>query len=176
MGPSARVLRPAFHGYYDGHKDTYLSTDVSSKAEARSMHVNYSASLGTVKGLPEIYLVQGRAAAGQEFPKQVVKVPGARGAFSGTLTKHGSGAKLTFKLTFSHLSAPAFAAHIHLGKPGVAGNVIVPLCAPCKSGAHGTKTVSGAIAGAIEAGKTYVNVHTVKNPAGEIRGQVKATA
>ena len=65
MGPSARVLRPAFHGYYDGHKDTYLSTDVSSKAEARSMHVNYSASLGTVKGLPEIYLVQGRAAAGQ---------------------------------------------------------------------------------------------------------------
>ena len=65
MGPSARVLRPAFHGYYDGHKDTYLSTDVSSEAEARSMHVNYSASLGTVKGLPEIYLVQGRAAAGQ---------------------------------------------------------------------------------------------------------------
>jgi len=122
------------------------------------------------------FTLSARLTAGQEFPKQVVKVPGARGAFSGTLTKHGSGAKLTFKLTFSHLSAPAFAAHIHLGKPGVAGNVIVPLCAPCKSGAHGTKTVSGAIARAIEAGKTYVNVHTVKNPAGEIRGQVKATA
>ena len=29
------------------------------------MHINYSASIGKVKGLPEIYLVQGRAAAGQ---------------------------------------------------------------------------------------------------------------
>ena len=65
MGPSARVLRPAFHGYYDGHKVTYLNTDVSSKADAAAMHINYSASIGRVKGLPEIYLVQGRAAPGQ---------------------------------------------------------------------------------------------------------------
>src|ERR1043166_2791125 len=64
MGPAAKTLRPSFHGYYDGHKDTYLSTDVSSKAEARAMHINYSALIG-VKGLPEIYLVQGRAARGQ---------------------------------------------------------------------------------------------------------------
>jgi len=65
MGPSARILRPAFHGYYDGHKDTYLNTDVSSKAEATAMHINYSAKIGKVTGLPEIYLVQGRAAPGQ---------------------------------------------------------------------------------------------------------------
>src|SRR5437867_3140539 len=65
MGPSARVLRPAFHGYYDGHKDTYLNTDVSSKADAAATHINYSAVIGSVKGLPEIYLVEGRAAHGQ---------------------------------------------------------------------------------------------------------------
>lgn len=65
MGPAASISRPAFHGYYDGHKDTYLNTDVSSKADATAMHINYSAKIGTVKGLPEIYLVQGRAAAGQ---------------------------------------------------------------------------------------------------------------
>ena len=29
------------------------------------MHINYSASIGKVKGLPEIYLVQGRSAPGQ---------------------------------------------------------------------------------------------------------------
>jgi hypothetical protein len=29
------------------------------------MHVNFSAPIGKVKGLPEIYLVQGRAATGQ---------------------------------------------------------------------------------------------------------------
>jgi hypothetical protein len=65
MGPTARVTRPAFHGYYDGHKNTYLNTDVSSKADAAAMHINYSASIGKVTGLPEIYLVQGRAAPGQ---------------------------------------------------------------------------------------------------------------
>jgi hypothetical protein len=65
MGPAASISRPAFQGYYDGHKDTYLNTDVSSKADAVAMHINYSARIGGVKGLPEIYLVEGRAAPGQ---------------------------------------------------------------------------------------------------------------
>jgi hypothetical protein len=65
MGPASRIARPAFHGYYDGHKDTYLNTDVSSKTEAVAMHINYSTIIGKVKGLPEIYLVEGRAAPGQ---------------------------------------------------------------------------------------------------------------
>jgi hypothetical protein len=65
MGPTGRISQKAFHGYYDGHKDTYLNTDVSSKAEAKAMHINYSARLGSIKNLPEIYLVEGRAAAGQ---------------------------------------------------------------------------------------------------------------
>jgi hypothetical protein len=65
MGPSHKISQAAFKGYYDGHFVTYLSTDISSKTEARMMHINYSASIGKVKGLPEIYLVQGRAATGQ---------------------------------------------------------------------------------------------------------------
>jgi hypothetical protein len=65
MGPSHKIPQTAFKGYYDGHFDTYLNTDISSKTEARMMHINYSASLGKLKGLPEIYLVQGRAATGQ---------------------------------------------------------------------------------------------------------------
>jgi hypothetical protein len=65
MGPATSIERPAFHGYYDGHKDTYLNTDVSSKADATMMHVNYSARLAAIKKLPEIYLVEGKAAPGQ---------------------------------------------------------------------------------------------------------------
>jgi hypothetical protein len=65
MGPTTHVSRPAFQGYYDGHKVTYLNTDVSKKADAAAMHINYSVSIGKVKGLPEIYLVEGRAASGQ---------------------------------------------------------------------------------------------------------------
>ena len=67
MGPQITVKRPAFHGYYDGHKDTYLNTDVSSKAEAKAMHINYAPGLKAVPlaSAPEIYLVQGKAARGQ---------------------------------------------------------------------------------------------------------------
>ena len=65
MGTPKTTGQPSFQGYYDGHLDTYLSTDISSKAEAKAMHINYSATIGKVNGLPEIYLVQGRAAAGQ---------------------------------------------------------------------------------------------------------------
>jgi hypothetical protein len=65
MGPASKVSQLSWQGYYDGHKDTYLNTDVSSKADAKAMHINYSASIGRVKHLPEIYLVQGRAAPNQ---------------------------------------------------------------------------------------------------------------
>src|SRR5438270_10721479 len=65
MGPARAISRPAFQGYYDGHKDTYLNTDVSSRSDATMMHVNYSARLASIKGLPEIYLVEGKAAPGQ---------------------------------------------------------------------------------------------------------------
>ena len=65
MGPAKMIKRPAFLGYYDGHKDTYLNTDVSSRSDATAMHINYSARLASIKGLPEIYLVEGKAATGQ---------------------------------------------------------------------------------------------------------------
>ncbi len=67
MGPTTTIKRPAFHGYYDGHKDIYLNTDVSNKAQAKAMHINYAPVLKTVprSSAPEIYLVQGKAAAGQ---------------------------------------------------------------------------------------------------------------
>src|SRR5712691_12944417 len=67
MGPQTAIKRPAFHGYYDGHKDTYLNTDVSNKAQAKAMHINYAPALKSVPlaSAPEIYLVEGKAAAGQ---------------------------------------------------------------------------------------------------------------
>ena len=106
--------------------------------------------------------------AKQEVPKQVVKNTKARGRFTGKLL----GSKLTWKLTFSGLTGPATAAHIHMGRAGRAGNVIVVLCTPCRSGAHGSAKVSTAVKRALATHKAYVNVHTAKNPNGEIRGQI----
>jgi hypothetical protein len=90
----------------------------------------------------------------------------------GTFTGDISGHKLKFTLKFSGLTGPASAAHIHLGPKGKAGPVIVPLCGPCKSPVTRTVSVTAAVIREIEAGKTYVNVHTAKFPNGEIRGQL----
>ena len=125
----------------------------------------------------ESYKISAPLNVKQEVPKQVVKAPDARGSFSGTVVENGKSATLRFKLTYSHLSGKATAAHIHLGKRGVAGNVLVPLCAGnCRSGMTGKATFSSDVVDKIERGQTYVNVHTAKNPAGEIRGQVKVVA
>jgi hypothetical protein len=114
--------------------------------------------------------------AAQERPKPKGKVGRARGAFTVTITKTGSSAVLAWRLTFSRLTGKAIAAHIHSGARGRSGPVIVPLCAPCKSGARGSATVNASVLNALEAGRGYVNVHTGKNPAGEIRGQLGAAA
>jgi len=94
---------------------------------------------------------------------------GASGRFSATL----NGTTLTYRLTFTHLSGPATAAHIHgPAARHVAASVLVGLCGPCTSPASGTVTLTQAQVDHLNAGKIYVNVHTAKNPNGEIRGQI----
>ncbi|OLE01794.1 MAG: hypothetical protein AUG91_00270 [Actinobacteria bacterium 13_1_20CM_4_69_9] len=112
--------------------------------------------------------------AAQERPKPKGKLGKAKGTFSATVTRTGTNGVITWRLTFSKLSGRAIAAHIHSGARGKAGPVIVPLCAPCRSGARGRATVSASVLNALESGASYVNVHTKKNPAGEIRGQLPA--
>lgn len=122
----------------------------------------------------QTYKISAPLSVRQEVPKQVVKAPNAKGSFTGTVVEKGKKATLRFTLAYSHLSGPATAAHIHLGKRGVAGNVLVPLCSGnCHSGMKGTATFKSDVVDEIERGQTYVNVHTAKNPNGEIRGQVK---
>jgi hypothetical protein len=77
-----------------------------------------------------------------------------------------------FRLHAEKITLPATAAHIHMGAMGKAGNVLIPLCGPCRSGAHGKATFTRAMKRALAHHKLYVNVHTAKNPNGEIRGQL----
>jgi len=106
--------------------------------------------------------------SGQEVPKQVVKDTAAHGLFKATL----SGKTLKWKLTFAKLTGPATAAHIHMAAKAKAGNVAVPLCAPCTSGMTGTATLTAGELSAFKKHLLYVNVHTAKNPNGEVRGQL----
>jgi len=123
-------------------------------------------------GAAETYTVSATLKNNTEVPKP----KGARlakGSFSAKYVENKTGATLTWKLTYSRLSGNALAAHIHMGKPGVAGPVIVPLCGPCKNGQAGKVHISKGAISALEGGKAYMNGHTKKNGAGEMRGQAK---
>ncbi|MBA2641514.1 MAG: CHRD domain-containing protein [Actinobacteria bacterium] len=113
------------------------------------------------------------ASAAKEVPRPTGVSARARGIFNAGLTRRGTGGTLSWRLTFRGLTGKAAAAHVHLGKPGKAGNVLVALCGPCRSGARSTSKVNRRTVTALLGGGAYVNVHTAKNPAGEIRGQIK---
>ncbi len=112
--------------------------------------------------------------ARQEVPKPKGNVRRATGSFTAAITKSGSTGSIAWRLRFSRLTGRADAAHIHLGRVGRAGPVAVALCGPCRNGARGTATLAPAVMAALEAGRAYVNVHTPRNAAGEIRGQIRA--
>ncbi len=108
---------------------------------------------------------------------------------------------ITFRLTYSGLSAPVTQAHIHLGKVHVAGGVMVFFCSSLTSAPAGVQacpadggTVTGTITSAnvlailgqhVSAGDfdaltdallsntAYANIHTSSFPAGEIRGEIR---
>jgi hypothetical protein len=66
--PSATTIsQPAVYGYYDGHVDTMLSTDVTSKTQAAAQHINFTSALTTnpSSSFPSLYVVTGPAAPNQ---------------------------------------------------------------------------------------------------------------
>ena len=71
---------------------------------------------------------------------------------------------------------PAAAAHIHTGKAGKNGPVIIPLMAPGKTG-HAAACVHSVNASFIKGMMNhptsyYLNVHTTDYPNGAVRGQL----
>jgi hypothetical protein len=108
---------------------------------------------------------------------------------------------ITYTLTYSGLEGGAVLfAHIHFGARGTTGGVSAFLCGggtkptPCPPGVLEPATVTGTVTPAdvvgptgqgiepitgfpelvraMRSGVTYVNVHTTRWPAGEIRGQI----
>ena len=128
-----------------------------------------------------------------EVPPKLVD---GQGKFTGTLS--ADGASISWTLTWTDLTGPAQAAHIHFGQPQNTGSVVVFFCGgggrpPCPDGSGHSGSVSGTWTAAdilpvvtqnVTAGDFagflrilrvrlgYANIHTPAFPGGEIRGQV----
>jgi hypothetical protein len=132
----------------------------------------------------------------EEVP--ALSTPGV-GEFKIDLNRAGDA--LDYTLTFSGLETDATQAHIHFENRTNNGNIVVFLCTNLGNGPAGTQacpaaggTITGTITAAnigagaagqgiaagefeefvraLRAGATYVNVHSVGRPGGEIRAQL----
>jgi hypothetical protein len=94
-----------------------------------------------------------------------------KGRLEGALNK--STKELRYTITYQGLTGPATAAHFHgPADPGKNAGVVVPLKAPLDSPVKGSATLDDKQMADLMANNWYVNIHTAKNPNGEIRGQV----
>jgi hypothetical protein len=82
--------------------------------------------------------------------------------------------QLSWSVTYSGLSGPATAGHVHgpVAKGENAG-VVVPFMGAPKSPFKGSAVLTDAQAANLMAGKYYVNIHTAAHEDGEIRGQIE---
>lgn len=83
--------------------------------------------------------------------------------------------QLRWNVSYANLTGPATAAHFHgPAGPGTNAGVAVNLSpgGPPQNPITGSTVLTEAQAQQLLAGQWYVNVHTQRNPGGEIRGQV----
>ena len=97
----------------------------------------------------------------------------ATGSTSGTFNT--TSRVMTYTFTYSGLSGNPTMGHLHQGAAGAAGPPFVTFSnipAAVSGTFSGTATFTADQATALQAGNVYVNIHTARNPGGEIRGQV----
>jgi len=110
----------------------------------------------------------------QETPSPSGPRPGAGG--SATFEYDETDKSITYTVTVQNLTGPPIAAHIHQAPPGMPGPVRITLDQNNLAGGAAAVPVPADLVEPLFDGGTYVNVHTVQNPNGEIRGQIRLKA
>ncbi len=127
-------------------------------------------------GVLAAVLVWGNARADTiRFKADIAAAPGVTSAGKGSATAALDTATktLTWDVTYSGLSGPVVAAHIHgPAAPGANAPIVVPFTGDLASPIKGSATLTDAQIADLEAGKWYVNLHTAANKGGEVRGQL----
>ena len=88
------------------------------------------------------------------------------------VTLNAKTGKVCWDFKLAKIDGKPTQAHIHKGKAGVAGNVVVPFGASFKR--QGCTSAAKSLVRAIlkSPGSYYANVHNAKHPAGAMRGQL----
>lgn len=123
---------------------------------------------------------QGQMASGVTYTAHLTgkdEVPPTTSAGTGdaTLTYDAATKVLNWKVTYSGLTGPATAGHIHGPAPaGVNAGVLIPFDVPKAPAGTitGSKALTDAQLADLNSGRYYVNIHTEANKGGEIRGQI----
>lgn len=101
-----------------------------------------------------------------------------------TVTISDDEQSVSWDITYSDLTGPPAAGHIHHGAADENGPVMIPFDSVTETGTSGTFAASAYQGGeglpedwdgvleAIRSGNSYVNIHTEAYPGGEIRGQL----
>ena len=112
--------------------------------------------------------VQAQLAANAEVPPNTSK---GKGELTGTFDP--ASRKLTYDVTYSDLTGPAVAAHLHAPAPvGKNAGIEIPVKGALASPIKGEATLTTEQARNLTEGMTYFNIHTAANKGGEIRGQM----
>jgi hypothetical protein len=124
-----------------------LAVAVSAWAAERTFTVTMTGKAETPKGDPN-----GRGTAR-------IKIEASKG-------------ELCFRLTWSNIGTPV-AAHVHKGKKGTAGPVVIPLFGGTAKHTGCVKASKSLLAKVVKSPASYyVNVHTQQFPGGAIRAQL----
>ncbi len=118
----------------------------------------------------EVVHFQAKLNGASETPPKVTDGHGAA-----EVTLDTTARTLSWTIDYSGLTGPATMAHFHgPAAPGVAAGVTIPITGTMASPLTGTAAINDGQIGDLRAGMWYINIHTAKYPAGEIRGQVIA--
>jgi len=153
--------------------DTFLSNYLSGDLYVNIHTASFPA--GEIRG--QVYRIARDGYAYDVCQEQEIPEPVGAGnaAGSGMLAFNRDFDEMHLMVVANELSSEFQGSHIHAAPLGENGDVVFNFTdrwADSGSFFYVTDEFTSELAGIIQAGNTYVNVHTTNNPAGELRGQV----